>query len=330
MREETRAVLLSSLFVLFFLVSAGCSDEMLPAETPVPSPSATGPRYNPGDIIATPASAASSSLYVILGYDAGTDQYTRALVEKNADGSWGHRPSGRTETVNRSVIDRVYTVKISHVSVSSIPVITPAAAGTPPATAGSGEPPEITKITPSYASRGSAVSFFVTGRNFEQGATVKLLSGGSMPLAAGGLTVTFTGITGVFDLTGKPDGSYDVIVTNPGGQSDDLRAGFTVGEPLPVITSLNPVTAEMGRNVPISVYGQNFRNNIRVTFANNTTELTCTNPITTESEKISCNLRLDQYAGARPGEWTVTVLNVDTQKKSTWARKFLVTNTSTS
>ena len=118
--------LVFSLLLVFSVIFAGCSDESPSAETTTPTPVHPDAKYSEGDIIATASSSSSSSLYLILKYDAATDQYTRAVIEKNADGSWGHRSSDRTERSPRTTVEKIYTVRVAHVAVSIVPVITPA------------------------------------------------------------------------------------------------------------------------------------------------------------------------------------------------------------
>ncbi len=70
--------------------------------------------------------ATENMVYVITKYDSSTDQYTRQLLYKNPDGSWGHFINNKTgEKVERTLVEKVYPVKISHVNIASIPIITP-------------------------------------------------------------------------------------------------------------------------------------------------------------------------------------------------------------
>jgi hypothetical protein len=129
-----------------------------------------------------------------------------------------------------------------------------------------------------------------------------------------------------FNLNGMNEGSYTIIVTNPDGQSDSLPGGFTVGGASPVIAGIYPVTGAVNDKVPLTISGQNFRNEVKVSFTKNTTELVCDNPLSMESQKISCTLDLAPNRGASAGEWTVSVLNIRDGKKGTWVKKFVVAN----
>ncbi|MDD1682983.1 MAG: IPT/TIG domain-containing protein [Methanoregula sp.] len=262
---------------------------------------------------------------MILKYDAATDQYTRAVIEKNADGSWGHRSSDWTDKSPRATVEKMYTVKVGHVLVSILPIITPIILSESPRIS-SGSAPAIAKISPGFAARDTVVSATITGTNFQNGATVRLVKAGYPSINATGVSAKAFEITCFFNLHGKSDGSYTLIVTNPNGQSDSQQGIFSIGVASPIIGGMYPVTGALNETVPLIITGQNFRNEVKVSFTRNTTELVCDKPLSMDSSKISCNLDLITTRGASAGEWTVTVLNIRDQQKGTWAKKFLVTN----
>jgi len=321
----------SLFYVLFFLLLfisatfAGCSDESSSAQTITPTPAHPMAKYQEGDIIATASSAGASSLYVILKYDPATDQYTRAVIEKNPDGSWGHRSSDRTEKIPRAALEKTYTVKAGHVAISILPVITPAilvdTIKNP-----SGKPPYISTVSPTSAVRDSVVSVTIAGSDFQNGATVKLFKAASTPITGTVTSVTAFDLSCLFNLNGKSAGSYNLIVTNPDGQSDSRQGIFTIGEAAPVIAGMYPVTGALNDTIPLTISGQNFRNEVKVSFLKNSTELVCDNPLSMESSKISCTLDLSKNRGASSGEWNVTVINIRDGQRGTWLKKFTVTN----
>jgi hypothetical protein len=317
--------LIFSLLLVFNVLFAGCSDESSSAETTSATPSHPDAKYGAGDIIATSSSSASSSLYVILKYEAATDQYTRAVIEKNADGTWGHRSSDWSERSPRAMVEKIYTVKVGHVVVSIIPVVTPTTFSEPVQTR-SGSAPSILEVSPSIAARDTVVSVTITGTNFQNGATVKLVKAGSPSITATGVSATAFDISCFFNLHGKSDGSYTLIVANPDGQSDSRQGIFSIGEAPPVIGGMYPVSGALNDTVPVIITGQNFREDVKVTFTKGSSELVCDNPLSMDSSRISCNLDLIIARGASAGEWAVTVLNIRNQQKGTWVKKFLVTN----
>ena len=317
--------LLFSFSLVFFVISAGCSTESPPAEAGTPTPAHPDAKYSEGDIIATASSSASSSLYLILKYDMVTDRYTRAVIEKNADGSWGHRSSDWTEKSLRADVEKIYTVKVGHVAVAIVPVITPAILSETTQNP-SGNTPSISKISPTSAVKDTVVSATITGSNFQNGASVKLYKAGSAPINATVTSVTAFDISCFFNLDGKNDGIYNLIVINPDGQSDSVQAVFTIGEASPVIAGIYPVTGALNDKVSLTISGQNFRNEVKVSFTKNTTEMVCDEPLSMESSKISCTLDLSTNRGASVGEWTVMVNNIRDGQRGTWIKKFVVTN----
>lgn len=315
------------LFLILGVIFAGCINESPPAEAAIPTAHPEA-KYGEGDIIATPSSTDAPSLYLILKYDAAADQYTRAVIEKNADGSWGHRSSDWTEKSPRAAVEKTYTVRVGHVVVSIVPIITPTTL--PEITQKpSGYAPAILQISPSSASRDTVVRVTITGSYFQNGATVRLFRAGSAPITATGVSVTAFDLSCLFNLNSKTEGMYDLIVLNPDGQSDSLPGAFTIRGTAPVIGGMYPVAGALKDIVSLTISGQNFRNDVKVSFTRNTTELVCDRPLSMESTKISCTLDLATARGASAGEWTVTVLNIRDGQKGTWVKKFVVTNATT-
>ena len=91
--------------------------------------------------------------------------------------------------------------------------------------------PVITRISPTQGTAGSVIrDFTVSGQNFQRGATVTLTMSGQRDVMLTGTTVNGAGtITGTLSLPrGTATGSWDVVVTNPDGQSAAMTAAFTV------------------------------------------------------------------------------------------------------
>ena len=313
-----------ALLLIFCVATAGCMSDTSAGASPAPGPLHPAPKYREGDIVAAPSSGASSP-FLVLRYDPATDEYIRAPIEKNPDGTYGYRSTNLTARSPRTVMEKVYTVKAGHVAVASVPIRESAPEILAATEEGPNEAPAINGISPDFASRDTAVTLTVTGSNFRDGATVKLVKPGYPPVTAVSVTLTGSSLTCVFSLNGQSDGSYMLVVTNPDGQSDVRQGIFTIGEAPPILTSVYPLSGGLGRMIPISVYGQNFRNDVKVSFTKEKGELVCMNPITKDSIRITCDLDL-AAAGASAGEWTVTVLNIDDRKKGTWPKKFIVTN----
>lgn len=327
MNENFRYGIVISIILILCILIAGCSSDA-PANpvTPVPTTALPGAKFVAGDIIAKTAGSTDQQLYIITQYDSKTDMYTRAWIYKNTDGSWGHFIDSKTDKIERSMVDKVYPVKISHLTLSSVPIITPTVPVVVQTTL-SGSAPMVTGISPAKGGKDTTVTVSITGSNFLTGATAKLLQPGSPALTATGVTVTDTNIACTFNLNGKETGSYNVIVTNPDGQSDTKVSAFTIGAASPIITGINPNKGEInGDLLALTINGQNFKEGVYVTLTKSGTILICQNPVTTESKKIFCNLNLDTSRGAQVGDWDLTVLNIEDQQTGTWTQKFTITN----
>ena len=111
---------------------AGCSDQAPGGTTTVPTTAVPTAKYVAGDIIGKTASATENTEYIITKFDISTDQYHGQLLYKNANGSWGHFINNHTEKVERTLVEKVYPVKISHVNIASIPIIPPTVPPTVP------------------------------------------------------------------------------------------------------------------------------------------------------------------------------------------------------
>jgi len=323
---KLRYGLLISILLISGVLIAGCSDQVPADSIPITTTAASNEKYVAGDIIGKTASATETMSYVITKYDSSTDQYTRQMLYKNPDGSWGHFINNRTEKVERTLVEKVYPVKIGHVTVSAIPFVT---STVPPtvATTLSGNAPGISGISPTTGGSDATVSVTISGDNFRSGATVKLLRAGYSVLYATGVSVpSATKIECIFSFSKAEKGSYNLIVTNPDGQSDTKVGAFTLGDSPPVISGVSPRQGALNDTISLTINGQNFKEGVKVTIIKSSTEIVCTSPVSTDSTKILCNLDLKTTNGAVAGDWNVTVLNIDSQQKGTWNQKFQITN----
>ena len=316
--------ILISLLLVSGVFIAGCSDQS-PAgnTTPATTTAAYSAKYSAGDIIARTASSTDQMLYVIVSYDRVSDQYTRQLIYKNSDGSWGHFVSNKTESVERTLVEKVYPFKVAQVKVNAITIATPTIQPTVTITP-SGSSPVITAISPTRGGTDATVSVTITGSNFQNGATVKLVGAGI--IQAIGVTVTSsTTINGILKFSSAEKGSYNVIVANPDGQSDTLVGGFIVGEPAPTIASVTPDHGIYNETVNLIVSGQYFKDPAKVILSRGTEQLTTTNIQWKDATKITCDLTIPY--GTTTGEWNVTVTNIADKLSGTWNHPFKVNAT---
>ena len=328
MENKVRNGLLICALLVFAVLIAGCSDQSSAGSTtPVPTTALPEGKFAVGDIIAKSASSTDQTLYVITKYDATSGMYTRAWIHKNADGSWGHFSDNKTEKVERTLVEKVYPVKLAHVTISSIQIVTTTIPTTVPTTL-SGSAPTVTGISPASGAKDATVGVTITGTNFENGATAKLMRAGYPSITATGVSVSSsTSIGCTFGLSGADEGKWNVMVTNPGGQSDTKTGAFSIGQAPPIFTSISPNTAGLNTTqLGITILGLNFHDGAKVTFVQDTATLDCVNAMTIDVTKISCSLDTRTSSGGKTGPWDVKVMNIDDQQTGTGAKKFTITN----
>jgi hypothetical protein len=217
------------------LLVAGCSS---PGTDDTPAAPANSPQFAAGDIVRNPASS-SETAWLVTGYDAASDRYERALVYPNADGTWGYRLDTRTETAERTVMEKVYTERVATLNPSSVPVVTRTIipgvttartlTGTTTATAPGVQPPTITRVIPDKGDAGTTVAITdLVGENFQAGANVTLFRTGSPAVHCTNVRVVSPrSITCSFALPANATaGAWDVVVTNLDGRSGTLTNIF--------------------------------------------------------------------------------------------------------
>jgi len=91
----------------------------------------------------------------------------------------------------------------------------------------------ITSVTPNWADTGTEVEVAIAGTGFNADAVVSLKSGDMIINPTSTTRVSGTQLTSKFGLTSAAVGTYDVIVSNPGGDSATLAGGFSVTAPSP-------------------------------------------------------------------------------------------------
>ena len=330
MTDQFRFGIPICLILVIGVFFAGCSsDSSTASTTPVPT-TAAGAQYSPGDIIAKTASG-GEQLYVITKYDSVKDEYERAWIYKNADGSWGHFIDSRTDRSTRMIIEKVYPVKVGHVTISSIPVVTQTVP-TAVQTTYVGASPVVSSVSPTNGAKDATVTVTITGKNFQTGAIPKLVSPGSVPVTGSAVSVTPTSITCTFVLKGLEAGSANINVLNPDGRSDTLQNSFMVGEASPIISSISPSTAELNdEEASYTINGQNFDAAVIVSFIKGSTQILCINAKDVDSTKVTCGpISFGSGNGATTGSWDVKVTNIESSRSGTLTQKFTVTNATSS
>ena len=109
----------------------------------------------------------------------------------------------------------------------------------------------VTVISPSSGVNTSITPLeSVSGNGFDPDALVSLRKTGQADINGTGITIISpTKITCTFDLNGKQTGLWDVVVTNPEGQSTTLPGGFSItAPPLPPVLSVTGISPGSGFN----------------------------------------------------------------------------------
>ena len=299
--------LLLFLILILCVFFAGCSSQNTTTTTKTVTTTQAGPEYTAGDIV---TNTASSATWLIVSYDSSTDQYERALLVKNSDGSWG-RVTTTTDEFPRAEMEKLYPVKLSHVSATSVTVATPTIPTTVVTTL-SGSGPAITAISPTSGATGTSASITITGTNFQNGATASLVQPGHLPVQATSTSVSSTQITGTFDLSSLAAGMTNVEVTNPDSQSTTLQNAFTIGAASPVISSFSPTSADLGAtSVAFSITGQNLADTWAITLVSSdgSQQVPCASLSTPTSTGVTCVLSIPD--SITTGAYTVKVMTSD-------------------
>lgn len=244
MKHSAGIFLALSILLIIGVSMTGCSDNPDSANSNTVTATTTAvPQYTAGDIVRT-VSGGESPAWLVVSYDPERDSYTRALIYRKADGTWGYRVNSKTETTLRTTMEKVYTVKITHVAVASVPteapttvttVVTRTAISTtattvPAMTTTSTAIPSIKKMVPDEGKAGTTVSTEITGSNFVSNLTAKLRRSGEDSILATKVTWTSSlSITVKFDLPNTTKvGPWDIVITNPNGRSGELTNYFTI------------------------------------------------------------------------------------------------------
>jgi len=337
MNQTIKKISMVTIVLLLFALAAGCTDDSGSSNGATPTATGTtapgsGPAYSAGDIVRIPK---TNSVTLIIGYDASSDMYERALIYPNADGTWGYRLNNQTEKYSRKVLEKIYTEKVTNKLPSSIPVRTPTV---PPTTATvstttvttttttntSGVKPTIRNIIPDEGTAGNVVSITdLIGNNFQSGATVKLMKSGYTDINATNVDVkSSTLITCTLSLpSNATSGSWDVVVTNPGGQYYNYTNLFIIhGSANPTatttstgsigITSIQPEwVASSNQYIPITVYGSNFQDGItaRLTMSGHS-DIVATTIARTDTTNMRCFFTIPEKS---QGTWSLVLRNTD-------------------
>ena len=170
--------------------------------------------------------------------------------------------------------------------------------------------PAVTAISPNSSLQTTPVPVSVAGSGFQSGANLSLKRAGYSDINATGVAfVSSNFVTGSFNLATATPGLWDVVVTNPDGQTGTLSEGFTVRNPTPAVNSITPTTGVRGWPVSITnLAGTNFRSGAVVKLVNATAgpDIEATSVVVVSATRITCVFDL---TGATAARYNVTVTN---------------------
>ena len=343
--------IVSGLLVLLItgILIAGCSSappaaNQTPATGSAATTAAAGPLFGAGDIVKNPT-AGSAYAWLILAYNSATDTYERAFIYSNPDGSWGYRKDARTETADRAVMEKVYTEKITNVPLSSVHIqatgtetatITPtttslvttngsAITTTVTTTSSTSAKPAIKNIIPDKGDAGTLVSVSsLTGSSFVTGTTVKLVHAGSTDIVATNVTILApTSLTCTLPIpSSAPAGTWDLVVTNPDGQSGTFTNLFSVhasanpvtttttsGTGTVNITGIDPPFGIAHNNIQYIITGSKFQNGATVILRySGRADIVGSNVVWLSATRLQCFFAIPANS---IGNWDVIVTNPD-------------------
>ncbi len=166
--------------------------------------------------------------------------------------------------------------------------------------------PAITSATPNSGNRLQTLDVILAGNNF--------IAGNTSVSFGNDVTINTTTVNSATQLTANITiaanavlGSRDIIVTNSGlgGGSATLTNGFTINNPAPLLTSVNPTLGLQGQTLNVILTGDNFIDGVSsVSFGN---EITINTTTVNSATQITANITI--AANATSGSRDVSVTN---------------------
>ena len=136
----------------------------------------------------------------------------------------------------------------------------------------SGINPSISNISPTTGINTAALPVLINGTNFRTGVKVTITNGTTTK------TVSATSSSNIqikcsLPLTGLPIGLYNLTLSNTDGSTVTQQNAFTVNNPTPTITAINPISGYNLRSVQVAISGTNFVNGVQTLLDNGSTSL---------------------------------------------------------
>ena len=117
----------------------------------------------------------------------------------------------------------------------------------------------ISAVTPNRAGNAGTLTIVIDGVGFPSGATVRLERGAATITPTSVHVRSASRIEATFDFTGQPiNTQWDVVVRSPDNAEVRLANGFTIVEPVPVVSSITPNTVYPQSSVSLTINGELF------------------------------------------------------------------------
>lgn len=174
--------------------------------------------------------------------------------------------------------------------------------------------PKIYSISPDAAENNQLVYVTINGSNFQDGATVELVSPGKADIVVVFATLTGYSLYCQLDLTDTEPGVRDLIVTNPDGESAVLNNAFTVINAPPSVYGCYPTSCYNYEIADVEISGSNFQDDLTAKLVDiNGTEITATNMVTSSSAGIDYIQCKFDMRNTKSGGYNLVVTNPDGQ-----------------
>ena len=167
-----------------------------------------------------------------------------------------------------------------------------------------GTEPGITNFNPTSGLSSAALPITINGTNFRPGATVSI-SNGTITKTGTSTSVTVTKIRCSLPLAGLPIGFYNLTVRNSDGSNITLFDAFSVINPAPTITTINPASGYNTGSIQIAISGSNFVSGALITLVNDSSTIPGT-VSTYSGSKLTGTFVL---TGCQKGLYNLTVVN---------------------
>jgi hypothetical protein len=247
--------------------------------------------------------------------DPGDADFARVMVYLNGAWKTDVTKGTRSWTATGLLPDTSYTIGTRTVDTSGN--INASWVNLTPRTAAGSLAPTVSSITPHSGIPGTFVNVTdLHGSNFVTGSattTVKLTKSGRADIVATGVRVISPGqIQCTIPVPANAAaGPWNVVVTNPDRQSGTLSNGFSVANPLPVITSMTPNAGRHGTTVSIrNISGANFQKSATIQLVKpGLPAIPGKNVNVVSTAKITCTFTIP--ANAKTGYRDLVVKNPD-------------------